>query len=301
MGLFDDVVGAFLKGDAGKYQAILSWVEEQGGIQVLLEKLQSGGLGAILSTWLSNQQSNQSVSGEQVESALGTNAVFDLGQKLGVDTSTASSLLAEQLPKIIDALSPQGEVSPQANNDLLSAGMELLKGKLSREVGSHFHALDRTTLYTANRDISYYTVHESFVATIPLVFCEAEKMDPNTQFLKVMMIDEPAILDQAIARIPQEVKEKYTVLKSAPYFLEILDKRVNKGTGVKSLADVLGIKPEEIMAIGDQENDIAMIEYAGVGVAMDNAIPSVKEVANFVTKSNLEDGVAFAIEKYVLN
>ncbi|STH33277.1 putative phosphatase [Escherichia coli] len=54
--------------------------------------------------------------------------------------------------------------------------------KLSREVGSHFHALDRTTLYTANRDISYYTVHESFVATIPLVFCEAEKMDPYTQF-----------------------------------------------------------------------------------------------------------------------
>ncbi len=54
MGLFDEVVGAFLKGDAGKYQAILSWVEEQGGIQVLLEKLQSGGLGAILSTWLSN-------------------------------------------------------------------------------------------------------------------------------------------------------------------------------------------------------------------------------------------------------
>ena len=123
---------AILKGDAGKYQAILSWVEEQGGIQVLLEKLQSGGLGAILSTWLSNQQGNQSVSGEQLESALGTNAVSDLGQKLGVDTSTASSLLAEQLPKIIDALSPQGEVSPQANNDLLSAGTELLKGKLFR-------------------------------------------------------------------------------------------------------------------------------------------------------------------------
>ena len=172
--------------------------------------------------------------------------------------------------------------------------------QLSREVGSHFHALDRNTLYTANRDISYYTVHESYVATIPLVFCEAEKMDPEIQLLKVMMIDEPAILDQAIARIPAEVKEKYTVLKSAPYFLEILDKRVNKGTGVKSLADALGIKPEEIMAIGDQENDIAMIEFAGVGVAMDNAIPAVKEAANFITKSNLEDGVAFAIEKYVL-
>ncbi|EJK9928730.1 sugar-phosphatase [Cronobacter sakazakii] len=172
--------------------------------------------------------------------------------------------------------------------------------QLSREVGSHFHALDRTTLYTANRDISRYTVHESFVATIPLVFCEAEKMDPNMTFLKVMMIDEPEILDKAITRIPQDVKEKYTVLKSAPYFLEILDKRVTKGTGVKSLAEVLNIQPEEVMAIGDQENDIAMLEYAGVGVAMENAIDAAKEAANFVTRSNLEDGVAYAIEKFAL-
>jgi Cof subfamily protein (haloacid dehalogenase superfamily) len=172
--------------------------------------------------------------------------------------------------------------------------------QLSREVGSHFHALDRNTLYTANRDISRYTVHESFVATIPLVFCEAEKMDPDTTFLKVMMIDEPEILDKAIARIPAEVREKYTVLKSAPYFLEILDKRVTKGTGVKALADSLNIKPEEVMTIGDQENDIAMLEYAGVGVAMGNAIDSVKKVADYVTKTNLEDGVAYAIKKFVL-
>ncbi|MGU0171551.1 HAD hydrolase family protein [Escherichia coli] len=115
-----------------------------------------------------------------------------------------------------------------------------------------------------------------------------------------MMIDEPAILDQAIARIPQEVKEKYTVLKVRRTSSKSSINALTKVTA-KSLADVLGIKPEEIMAIGNQENDIAMIEYAGVGVAMDNAIPSVKEVANFVTKSNLEDGVAFAIEKYVLN
>ncbi len=72
------------------------------------------------------------MSGEQLESALGTKCGVRSRQKLGVDNSTASSLLAEQLPKIIDALSPQGEVSPQANNDLLSAGMELLKGKLFR-------------------------------------------------------------------------------------------------------------------------------------------------------------------------
>jgi len=172
---------------------------------------------------------------------------------------------------------------------------------LSREVGSHFHALDRHKLYTANRDISRYTVHESTVTTIPLVFCEAENMGQNGPFLKVMMIDEPDILDAAIAKIPAEVFERYNLVKSSPYFLEMLNKKVNKGAAIQGIAEQLGIKAEEVMAVGDQENDIAMIEYAGVGVAMGNGIEKVKALSNFVTKSNLEDGVAYAIEKFALN
>ena len=201
-------------------------------------------------------------------------------------------------------LLPDHTISPAVKNAIAAArakGVNVVLTTGRPYAGVHSYLKELHMNQPGDYCISYYTVHESYVATIPLVFCEAEKMDPNTQFLKVMMIDEPEILDKAIARIPAEVKKKYTVLKSAPYFLEILDKRVNKGTGVKSLADALGIKPEEIMALGDQENDIAMIEYAGMGVAMENAIPSVKEVANFVTKSNLEDGVAYAIEKFVLS
>ncbi|SUB14179.1 Phosphatase YidA [Pantoea agglomerans] len=66
------------------------------------------------------------------------------------------------------------------------------------------------------------------------------------------------------------------------------------------LAEKLGLKQEEVMAIGDQENDLAMIEYAGTGVAMGNAIDSVKKIAQFITKTNMEDGVAHAIEELVL-
>ena len=128
MGFFDDVVGSLLQGDSGKYQAILTWVNDQGGVQALLEKLNNGGLGDIVSSWISNQHNNQSVSADQIESALGTPAVADLGAKLGTDTSSASSLLADYLPRIIDALSPKGEVDSQAHTDLISAGMNLLKG-----------------------------------------------------------------------------------------------------------------------------------------------------------------------------
>ncbi|WP_421549893.1 YidB family protein [Kluyvera intermedia] len=128
MGFFDDVVGSLLQGDSGKYQAILTWVNDQGGVQALLEKLKNGGLGDIVSSWISNQHNNQSVSADQIESALGTPAVADLGAKLGTDASSASSLLADYLPRIIDALSPKGEVDSQAHSDLISAGMNLLKG-----------------------------------------------------------------------------------------------------------------------------------------------------------------------------
>lgn len=67
------------------------------------------------------------------------------------------------------------------------------------------------------------------------------------------------------------------------------------------LAKDLGIQQAEVMAIGDEENDLPMIQYAGIGVAMDNAVPIVKEAATIVTASNEADGVALAIENYVLN
>lgn len=172
--------------------------------------------------------------------------------------------------------------------------------KLARELGVNFQAFDKSYLYTPNKDISEFTIHESSLTGIPVRYRAVEEMDPTTRFPKLMMIDKPALLDAAIAKLPQHAHQTYTILKSAPYYLEILDRRVNKGYGVKMLAEKLGLKAEEVMAIGDQENDLAMIEYAGTGVAMGNAIESVKQIAQFVTKTNREDGVAHAIEKWVL-
>ena len=66
------------------------------------------------------------------------------------------------------------------------------------------------------------------------------------------------------------------------------------------LADILNIKPSEIMAMGDANNDIEMLQFAGLGIAMGNASDYVKSLADDVTASNEEDGVAHAIEKYIL-
>jgi|AGFS01.1.fsa_nt_gi Uncharacterized protein conserved in bacteria len=111
----------------GQYQAILSWVSEQGGIEGVLGKFREQGLGAIVESWLSSGASLP-VTASQIVSVLGSPAVSALAQKLGIDTLATSSLVAESLPKIVDILSPGGRVDTQ--QDLLSAGMTLLKNKL---------------------------------------------------------------------------------------------------------------------------------------------------------------------------
>jgi len=119
--------------------------------------------------------------------------------------------------------------------------------------------------------------------------------------IKVMFIDEPEILSAAIKKIPQEFYQKYTVVKSAPYFLEFLHIKANKGLGVKKLAEKLNIKKEEVICIGDAGNDTHMVEYAGLGVAMGNAVQELKDIADFVTLSNEEHGVAHVIDRFIFN
>lgn len=83
--------------------------------------------------------------------------------------------------------------------------------------------------------------------------------------------------------------------------IEINSATANKGDGLLGLGNHLGIKKEQIMACGDNSNDYEMIKLAGLGVAMGNATAEIKEIADYITLTNEDDGVAHAIEKYVLS
>lgn len=128
-----------------------------------------------------------------------------------------------------------------------------------------------------------------------------DEVDDNEDIIKVMMIDPQEILDPAIKELPSEIYEKYSVFKSAPFFLEFTHKEVDKGLGLKKLGEYLGIKREEIIACGDAGNDLSMVKYAGLGVAMGNATEEIKQAANFITDSNDEDGIVKVIEKFILS
>lgn len=117
---------------------------------------------------------------------------------------------------------------------------------------------------------------------------------------KVVSAEPKEFLDSKIAEFPQEIYDKFEIFKSRDELVEMMPKGVNKAYGLEKLTKHLGIKQEETMAIGDEENDFPMIKWAGIGVAMGNAVPEVKTIATYITETNDDAGVAKAIEKYVL-
>jgi len=117
---------------------------------------------------------------------------------------------------------------------------------------------------------------------------------------KILLMGQEEELKRRAGFLRKHYGDRIHVTTSKTTFLEMVDVTVNKGMALKALAELYHIKPEEVMAIGDSYNDIEMLKFAGLGVAMGNAREEVKRIADVITGTNEEDGVAQAIEKWVL-
>ncbi len=117
---------------------------------------------------------------------------------------------------------------------------------------------------------------------------------------KLLLIDHRDTLESLRKKFQKTYGEQINITFSKPTFLEIYSKKVSKGEAVKTIAQYYGFEQGEIIAIGDGENDMFMIEYAGLGVAMGNSNETVQSRADFVTLTNNEGGVAHVLEKFIL-
>ena len=117
---------------------------------------------------------------------------------------------------------------------------------------------------------------------------------------KVLAIDnDKNLINSLVKELGEKYKEDTFVVKSTDYFCEIADKYATKGNAVRFLAKKWGLKLDEVLAIGDQNNDIDMIKVAGVGVAMGNGTSEIKKEADFVTDRVENFGFIKAINKFV--
>lgn len=185
-------------------------------------------------------------------------------------------------------------------SNLLTGSDASAIARLANEFGVNVHGFSVEQGLISPR-VSHYTEHESQLNDMPIHLVDFATLPADAQIMKVMMIDEEPLLSRAIAQLPAELYERYTVVRSAPFFLEIMNKLSNKGTGVAALAEHLGITASQVIAVGDAGNDRHMIEYAGLGVAMGNATDEIKGLAQHITTRNDDEGVAKVIEQFILN
>ncbi|HHX78961.1 MAG TPA: HAD family phosphatase [Acholeplasmataceae bacterium] len=171
--------------------------------------------------------------------------------------------------------------------------------KLFPNVNSHVYQHEEE-LKVKYEKLTKYTALEETVNEIKLEQCSYNDFNDNDEIVKYMAVGEKEYLDEVVKMIPSDLQLDYNILRSETFFLEFVHKEVNKYYGLKTVASILKIDEKEIMAIGDALNDLHMIEDAEIGVAMSNATSKIKEVAKYITKSNNESGVAYAIKKWAI-
>ena len=170
----------------------------------------------------------------------------------------------------------------------------------SLKLGVYIHAFRKNEELIATTHNPYTDV-EARLNKLTEVLVDFNTIKDDEKFLKCMMVDCDEKVTNAINNINERFYTDYSMVRSSKIFLEFLNKTTHKGSALQTLAEYLNIDIKDTMAIGDAGNDLPMIKIAGIGVAMENAFPEIKQQADYITSSNEDSGVAKALEKFVLN
>lgn len=118
---------------------------------------------------------------------------------------------------------------------------------------------------------------------------------------KVLWIDTPEAINRHEKEVGAFLSDQVNYHTSRPMFLEFVDKSASKALAMQKLGEIYGISREEMIAVGDGLNDLSMIEYAGLGVAMANSHPDILKIADYITLSNDQNGVGYVIDEFINN
>ena len=151
------------------------------------------------------------------------------------------------------------------------------------------------------RDTDEWANKECFTTKLPMIHVDDLAKYVDYPICKMLITLDPARRDAVCAAGQQQFAGRADLYPSSPFFIEAVPLGVAKDGSLAALLERMGLTRDNLMACGDGLNDRSMIEFAGVGVAMQNAEPPVKDCADYVTAAdNNHDGVAEAVEKFIL-
>lgn len=241
-------------------------------------------------------------------------AAFDLGVRVTISTGrmyASARIFTEVLPANISMICLNGAyimdsdsmdpiyVRPMKEKDII----DIIRICKLYNAGLHFYSHD--TIFAEKPSEYYSALNKNLPESKRIKFEIVQESNwrevikkSGSKILKgLIVVDNADKLERLMGDVNGTDVE---AVKMGPDCIEIMDKGVSKGNAVQHLSDIYKINREDIICIGDNENDISMLKYAGLGVAMGNASDIVKAEADYVTLKDVEDGPAYVINKFIL-
>lgn len=172
---------------------------------------------------------------------------------------------------------------------------------LLKDYDVQISAMDHKSFYSRHAKPNVYTKIDAKISKLPLEIKSYDDFSDDKTFGRILIMGKKSEMDRLYKNMPKDLTDNYYAVKTAPFLIEVMNKNTNKGYAISAMAKDLKISQDEIMSIGNERNDIPMLEQAGFAVAMANAVPELKTHADFITKSNMQSGVGYAIEKLLAN
>ena len=144
-----------------------------------------------------------------------------------------------------------------------------------------------------------YTQTEAFINKLAVRVADDFPSALSFPVNKLLIPGEPAVLETCMSQLKAQYHSFLNIYRSEPFFLEIMPQHIDKAYSLQKLLNSIGLTAEQMICCGDGYNDVSMIEYAGLGVAMENAQSIVKDSADFITRSNDEDGILHVIQTFM--
>lgn len=223
------------------------------------------------------------------------NAVIDYAKDLGI--SGSEQYMITNGGAIIENMDGKIMFENLMSNDFYREFVQFIKDNQL-----HYNVVDNQgNTYTSGGDwLDKYTIMQAYENGHGLYLKEPDQLPRDFQIVKAIINGDETKLDAISELVHQKFDQDYFVVRTGVGFLEIFPQNVNKGAALKVLCDQLQIDLQQVMAMGDRDNDIPMLKIVGKGIAMENAQPGVKKVADYVTADNNHSGVGLAIEKFAL-
>lgn len=138
---------------------------------------------------------------------------------------------------------------------------------------------------------------ESFTTKMKIKHVQSFKDEVQNPVNKVLITGEPSYVAEILDEFKAPYENTMSIYRSDPYFIECMNQGIDKAASLSILCQKLGISQEETIAFGDGYNDLSLIEWTHYGVAMENAVDEVKQRANYITKSNNDNGIAYCLKQ----